>query len=399
MKKNKIAVLTAFLIASTAFAAAQSSVNLDVQKIKTEPVPLQTSEYADVWVKLTNTGSTATDNAKLYFRETYPFSTDPGEKTSWNLGKIVPGEEYHVHFQVKVDENAVQGKNTLKFVTRSGGTNITEKVPVEVRSDNNILSVENVEFPDKVAPGSSSEMRIVLRNHADAQLKNIQATIKTSKLPVTASDTTTKTVEKIEPGKKEAITYNINVDQNAENGAYSLPIALEYENEVGNTFTTETETGVIIGGKPELNVGINQMELLKPGQRNTISLRIVNRGFGDASFVQLLINETENFELLSPRSTYLGNMKSDDYQTAEYNLFVDNDAESLRIPVTLDYRTSRGEQIDTEKLDLKLYNPSEISRFTPGSGGSPIFLVILLLLVAAGVYYWRRRKKKREGPE
>ena len=56
---------------------AQPSVEMDVQKVETEPVPLQSSEYADIWFEVTNKGSSEADPVTVRFLENYPFSVDP----------------------------------------------------------------------------------------------------------------------------------------------------------------------------------------------------------------------------------------------------------------------------------------------------------------------------------
>ena len=117
---RKIFTIILALTLFTTLATSQKSVQLDVKKVNMEPVPLQTSEYADVWLEVVNKGDTEAENVDLFFQENYPFSVDPGEQKHWDIGEIVPGEEYMIHLQTRVDENAIQGENHLEFTTRSG---------------------------------------------------------------------------------------------------------------------------------------------------------------------------------------------------------------------------------------------------------------------------------------
>nr|EGQ40137.1 MAG: hypothetical protein J07AB56_08650 [Candidatus Nanosalinarum sp. J07AB56] len=136
-------LLGLILILVSGAVGAQPSVEMDVQKVETEPVPLQSSEYADVWFEVTNNGSSEADPVTVRFLENYPFSADPDEQTSWTPGSLTPGEEYIYHVELKVDENAVQGENFLEFETQTGGVSVTHRVPVEVRSDSDLLSVSS----------------------------------------------------------------------------------------------------------------------------------------------------------------------------------------------------------------------------------------------------------------
>lgn len=387
--KSKILLLIVLITAFTVSAVAQPSIDLDVQKIKTEPVPLQTSEYADVWVKVVNRGDT-TAEPDISFRETYPFSTDSDEKTSWDIGTITPGEEYHVHLRVKVDENAVHGENNLIFKTSDSGTSIEHEVPVEVRSDNNILSVENVYFPDKIGSGETDEMVLELENLADSYLKNIQVSLDPSDLPLATSEANTRTLKKVEPGSKTNISFRINVDQDAENGVYSLPLELEYENEAGNEFTRNTETGIVVGGEPVLEPGFNSLDVLTSGSRSEIGLRLVNKGAGSAKFVEMALKEGEGYRILSTEDIYLGEMDPDDYQTAEYDLFIEEEGR-LSVPVEVTYVEGSERKTETHNLEMNVYSSEEASRFSPG-GGSILPLIVVGLLVLGGVYYWRKRR-------
>ncbi|MFB6144735.1 MAG: COG1361 S-layer family protein [Candidatus Nanohaloarchaea archaeon] len=389
--KTKLALLLGALIALNGLATAQNSVNIDAQLVKTEPTPLKTSEYADVWIEFTNKGGSTAQDLKVSYRPSYPFSVDPGEKTSWDFGKVLPGEEYQVHLKVKVDENAVQGTNRLRFAISTGGVTVVEEVPVEVRSDNNILSVQQVSFPEKVSPGSSHMMGVELENLADSTLKNVQVSLDLSQTPI-AAETTTATVTSIKPGGGANVSFRLAVDGEAENGVHRIPITLSYENEAGTEFTRKTTTGVRIGGEPMLEAGVNDAGILEPGKASTVTFRIVNRGYGTANFVQFSLGETDNFKLASNEKVYIGNMESDDYQTAEYTLTPTADPGTYTLPVKLSYRGSNGEIKTVERnVTLEVYSAAEARKLKGGGSNPLIFIVILLALGAGGFYYWKKR--------
>ena len=395
MMKKMIFAMAVLMVLN--FGVAQSSVELDVQKIKSEPVPLQTSEYADIWVKVVNQGNSMADDASVEFVPEYPFTADPDEKTEWELGKMPQGEEYRLHFQVKVDENAVHGENTLKFRLSSGGeVTVQEEVPVEVRTDDEALTITSVDFPEKVGPGTSSTMGLTLQNQADSYLKNIDAGLELSSedLPFITSETTRKRIQKIAPGEKREVSFRLAVDERADNGVYKLPITLDYENEAGTAFSKEELTGVVVGGDSRIEVGLNSRELETAGTSGTITLRIVNRGEGRAKFSELTVGGSEDYEILSSRSIYIGNIDSDDYQTAEMDMYVHDGVESIELPVTLTYRNSEGEMIEeVQDVEVELYTSDQLSKYTSAGGGSIWMYVIIGLAVAGGIYYWRKRKR------
>jgi hypothetical protein len=394
MKKTTTLLLTLALFSG--LAASQNSVSLEVDKVKVEPTPLKTSEYADVWVEVTNDGSTDAEGVELDYVDSYPFSADPGEKTSWEVGRLVPGEEHVRHIQVRVDKNAVQGTNQLKFRTISDtGVSVTQEIPVEVRSDNDILAVSEVDFPENVAPGSENEMSITLENLADGQLKNIEADLDLTDIPVAASESASRVVTSVPSDESRSVSFSLDVDEAAENGVYKVPVDISYENEAGNEFSRETTIGVVVGGSPQLEAGLNSVENeLTPGSTSTVTVRLVNRGRGTADFVKMDVEDSEDFKVLSPGSVYLGDMDPDDYQTADVRLHVSQDAENISLPVDISYRGVTGENVDTQNVYVPVYTSEQLQRYGLASGGSPLPFVVVLVLVVGGVYYWRRRRKR-----
>ena len=394
MKKTTTLLLTLALFSG--LAASQNSVSLEVDKVKTEPTPLKTSEYADVWVEVTNNGNTDAEDVELEYVDSYPFSADPGKKTSWEVGRLVPGEEHVRHIQVRVDKNAVQGTNQLKFRTTSDtGVSVTHEIPVEVRSDNDILAVSEVDFPENVAPGSENEMSITLENLADGQLKNIEADLDLTDIPVAASESASRVVTSVSSDESRSVLFSLDVDEAAENGVYKVPVDISYENEAGNEFTRMTTVGVVVGGSPQLEAGLNSVENeLTPGSTSTVTVRLVNRGRGTADFVKMDVEDSEDFKVLSPGSVYLGDMDPDDYQTADVRLHVSQDAENISLPVEISYRGVTGENVDTQNVDVPVYTSEQLQRYGLASGGSPLPLVVVLILVVGGIYYWRRRRNR-----
>ncbi len=386
------ALAVAFLMLVSAVSAADPDVNL----LKTEPVPVKTGEYADVWVEVVNNDTDPAENVTVEFEPTYPFSVDPDEETSWKFREIDGFEENQVHLQVRVDENAVEGESELKFWVESDDTaRVTERLPVQVRSDDNLLEVSGVEFPGTVRPGSTNTMELELRNRADSSLKNIDVSLDLSTTPFATVETTRKRVQRMETGAEESVEFDLLVDGDADNGLYKIPVLLEYENRAGTEFTLEQSTGIVVGGEEDLEVGVEERELLQPGTTGTVTLRIVNRGDGKARFVSLKIQDSETHEVVSSRSVYLGDMQPDDYQTAEFRIYAARDASGLSLPVELDYTAPAGvQESENRNVEIKLYGQDEMRRYGLSSGGNVImYLAAAAVLAGLTFFYWRRRKR------
>lgn len=377
--------------------AAPAGVQLDVQTIKTEPTPVETGTYADVWMKVRNTGNIEATDATITFVPEYPFSVDEGEKTEWNLGTINPGEEYRFHFETRVAEDAVTGNNSLVFRTSSGNNDIaiTKRVPVEVRADAEALVVDKVFFPDAVAPGTRKRMTLQLNNLGDAALRNlaVELDVSSDDLPFATVGTTRQRLPRIGSETRQNVSFTLHMEDDADLGVYKLPVTLTYENQAGTEFSNEQRTGIVVGGTPRISVAVDGTEVQQAGASGAVTFRIVNRGDGRARFLQMELLEDESYELLSPSSVYIGNMAPDDYQTAEFQVYTEPGAEELSVPVRLSYNDADGVmKNETRTVTMRLYSDAQLGRLTGGQGIPWPYALIALVLAGAGVWYWRRRR-------
>lgn len=390
--KHLIGILIILTIFSGLASAQGPTTNLEMEVLQTEPVPLQAGEYADVWIRVTNTGNAEASNPSFEVVDEFPFQAT--DKRKWSpRGGLQPGESYDMRVQVKVNENAVFGENGLKI--RKSGNNetfITQKIPLEVRTDDRSLVVSDLSFPDRVKPGSSSEMNITLENQANSNFRNIDVSLDVEGLPVAPQKTSRKRISSVGPEESETASFTLNVDQDAENQLYQMPIEITYQNQAGQEFTTTQTTGVNVGGYPNIDVAIDESDIRSPG-RGTVTLRILNRGEGQARFAEVSLEESDQYEILSQDSIYLGTMIADDYQTAEFDLYVE-EGETLELPVTVDYRTGEGDQTESFTVERKMYSSSELQRYTGGNGGLPIIPIVVVLALVGGAYIWRKRRKK-----
>ncbi len=392
--KNKIIAVSIFLLAFSGLALAQGqSSNLEMQVLDAEPTPLQAGEYADVWIRVTNTGSATATDPQFEVVDNFPFT--PTDRSEFNVrGGLGTGETRTFRTQVRVSENAVFGNNSLKIRKSSTGQNfIEERLELEVRTDDRSLIVNSLDFDERIEPGSSGEMTLGLENLANSQFRNIDISLETSELPISTRETSRKRITSIDALENDEVSFTIDVDDDADNELHDLPIRIDYQDQAGNELSMTETTGVNIGGFPNIDVAIEDTDIRTSG-RGEITFRIINKGEGQARFTEVQLEESEQYEILSQDTIYLGTMIDDDFQTAEFDLFVEED-EQLELPVTINYRDGEGDQERNFEVERNLYSSDELRRYgLSDTGGSWIAILLVLGLVAGGVFYWRRRKNR-----
>ncbi len=357
---------------------------LVVQMIKMEPTPLQSSEYADIWLKVSNKGDDVIENATVRFDPRFPFSTDPDEKTEWDLGSVYPLDEYRIHFQTKVDENAVHGENNLNIYVRTEEMGEDHrKIPIQIRTDNAPLVINDVDFPENVGPGTSNTLNLTVKNLADSHLQNIdvaldlksdtteslntetsQASGTSESIPFGTSDTTRRSINSMGPGDEKEISYTIHSDENAQNGVYKIPITLNYENEAGTRFSRKEMTAFVVGGQTDLEVNIAKEDLDKPGEKGKVSLNIVNRGQGNARFVSFKVPESNDYEILSPQENYLGEMGPGESKSVDLTMFPEPGLNEVKLPVEIRYKDPvEGSISEMSSVSISLYDDENLVKY------------------------------------
>lgn len=359
----------------------------------TEPAPLKIGQYADVQFKVVNTGDTDAENVTIEFAENYPFSVDPDNQKQWGIAALDSGDTYQFRMQVRVDPNALQGEEQLEFVTSRGDVSRTHPLPVTVKADDDGLVVQDVEFPDKVVSGTTRTMNFTLENTANAYFRNIELSLNPGEqTPIVTSGTSGKRISQIAPDETETVSFDLNIGQSAENGVYSIPIALNYENEAGANLQKQESTGVVVGGLPNIELGVNNDGRIDAGSRGTVTLRFVNRGEGTAKFVKINAEETEGYQILSGSSVYLGDMNPDDYQTAELEIYANQSADQASVPVEITYQENGEEKTVTQQADINILTSQEQGLYGQSGGGSILPLAAVVVILIGGIYYWRRRR-------
>jgi len=390
---KRLATLTTLLILFTGFATANPNIN--VEKMTTEPSPLKVGQYADIQFKVVNTGTEDAENVTVEFTENYPFSIDPDNDKKWRISALETGDTYQFRMQTRVDPNALQGDENLEFRTSTDKrSSRTHLLPVQVKADDDGLVIDNVEFPEKVRSGTSRTMKFTVENTAKAYFRNIELSLNPGRnTPIVTSGTSGKRINQIAPGEKRNLSFNLNIGQSSENGVYSIPLNLNYENEAGASLQKQESTGIVVGGTPNIELGINNEGRINAGSTGTVTLRLVNRGEGTAKFVKIQTQESQEYEILSGGNVYLGDMNPDDYQTAELELYANQSADQATIPVEITYQENGEEKTTTQQANLNIVTSEERGLYSENSGNSILPIAAVILVVIGGtIYYWRKKR-------
>lgn len=281
--KNKLGifiVLASFLMLIN-FGSAFS---MQVDNVRYEPYPAEPGKYLDVWIKMQNTGDQDIENLTFKMDPEYPFKIAESENKLNNFGKVWEGTQIMAHYKLRVDENAVEGENTLEFKYGdcSGGCEgwSIQKFDVMVKTRDAALIVDKVYSPDFIALGETEKVKFELKNTADSYLKDIHFNLNLSRgIPFSpVGSTSSRLIKQMAPGEEVNKTFKLKSSIYSRSGVYKIPYSLVYADEIGNSYRRGGLTGISIRTrtKPLVIENVSTKGKSSPGLVNNLEFKLKN---------------------------------------------------------------------------------------------------------------------------
>lgn len=399
---KKVIYLLIALFAMLGIANADAT-GLFVDISKYQPYPAEPGKYIDVWISVQNVGKDQIENVQLKILPHYPFSIDPDENVTKNLGTLIGGQTSVLKFRMRVDPNAVQGDNYFNIQYKYDGFDwVTKRLNIFVQTHDSILSVNKIlTEPQTLTPGSTGKLIFEVQNLADSFLSNVKIKLNLSNenLPfVIINSSSEKWIYIIESGKSANISFDILAFPDAESKIYKIPFEISYYDSLGTKYTKQDTLGLIVGNTPSIDVLLEKTTIKQAGSTGTVVFELVNNGLTNVKFLTAEIEKTQDFELISPAKVYIGELQSDDTDSFEATIHVNPTTKSnIDLPIKLHYFDSNNNEYQvTKNVQLRLYSPSEISAYHLNGNNSLLFTIIALFAIGiAGWFIYTKFVKKK----
>jgi len=404
-------------MAATFAGAAVNSVyygdspRIDVDLASQDPDPVEPGRIVEASFKLDNRGVLANDVVFEIIPE-YPFSILPGEGAVKNVGTLGTAQDtarsVFVKYKLKVDQNAVDGNQEIKIRYKSSDSEswaTIDNITIKVQSKEAILSVEKfAAVPEAVAPGSKTRLAVSLKNHANSLLKDIKVTLDLGKsgdeetpfAPV--GSTNEKVIPFIDAQALSALEFNLIADPDAKSKVYKVPLKLQYSDVLNKNYSKTLIVALVVGVEPDISVYVDTTSVYTAGSTGDISVKIVNKGLSDLKFLNVKLDKSEKYKVLSPYEVYIGNIDSDDYETADFKLSIEKTKDKkLLLPIVIEYKDANNQEYTKNmNIELTLYTKSEAKKLGLVEGNGTSWVLVAVILLAAGFFayrYWKKRRK------
>jgi|GEM_PF-1148482 len=396
-----VSSVSATLISSSADEIASTSI-LDAELLYYQPVPAQPGDTVDVYIQINNEGSYASKEGKIKIIDSNDLSAISDSDKIKSFSSIPAGESFLVKAKIKINKNANEGINNLDVEVQEDNSRLVLKksFPITITGYTSSLSVlKTSSEPEVIIPGSEGTIKIDLKNVGDTKLRNIDFSLDLSDLdlaPIKSSNS--KTIGELQGNSETSLEFKVTPYPDALSKTYQVPLTISYEDEQGNEKTQNEIIGVTIGSKPELMVYIDRVDLTTENKEGEITIKFVNKGLDKIKLLTMELNNKElglnnnDFEIISSSNNiYVGDIDSDDYETAVINVKANSD--NFLLPLKIKYKDSLNQPYEENlSLNVKLINGV-------GNGSNSfrniVIIVIILILGWFGYKKYKKSKKKK----
>jgi len=268
------------------------------------------------------------------------------------------------------------------------------------------VSIKDVSSsPEEAAPGQVVDVNMKVENIFDYDVSNLHVSLdlsgeNTPFAPYQSSSE--KFLDELESDEDENFKFKLIILPSARTGIYKIPVNINYSYEEENETSYGGKTELIsitVNSAPELKISVDDSAVLIKGKENTLSLKIINSGLSDVKFVYIGLSDASKLKILSEKEQYIGDIDSDDFDSIEYKVYLEEDApNSMSLPVTLRFKDSTNKEFtETSTLQITAYSAKDARKLGLGSKSKVLpYLTIFILIVGYIVYRILKKRKLKK---
>ena len=382
-------VLTALILFLLLALAAAPAEALSVKLMKYDPYPANTGEYVTVWIKIENPGlGGPSEDVKLRIVPEYPFSLEPGETGLEEIGKLSMNDYAMFDFRLRVDDNAIDGKNTLKveYMERIDSEWSETELTIEVESDKVDFEIADIDsVPLRLKPGDEDAKIVVeIQNIGDGDAECVKSRLM---LPpgFNASDSYSDIANlgTVAAYASSDATFYIDVDESVQPGEQIATITISYMDKDSDEYKEETlDLRIPIKNTPLFEIVSSEITpgTITVGDTATLKMRIKNKGTeeGESVRVRAMLKSEQPFDFSNGEAfDYVGDLDVGEIGEAVLKFDVGDDAALKTYLLDIEIRCVEDEDVHLfdKKVPVVVANAKQSTLIPIFVGG-----VILMLL-------------------
>ncbi|MEA1894396.1 MAG: COG1361 S-layer family protein [Euryarchaeota archaeon] len=384
-------LLTALLLLLILTLAAIPAEALSVKLMKYDPYPANTGEYLTVWIKLGNPGlGTSSEDVKLRVVPEYPFSLEPGETGLEALGKLSKNDYAIFDFRLRVDDNAIDGKNILKieYKERIDPEWSETELTIEVESDKVDFEIADIDsVPLRLKPGDEDAKIVVeIQNIGDGDAECVKTRLM---LPqgFNASDSYSDIANlgTVAADASSDATFYIDVDESVQPGERIATITISYMDKDSDECKEDTiYLRIPVKETPLFEIISSKIEpgTITVGDMATLMMRIENTGSDEGESVRVrgMLKSEQPFDFSNGNAfDYIGDLEVGEIGEAVLEFDVEDDAALKTYLLDIEIRCVEDEDVHLfdKKVPIVVANAKQSNLVLIFVGGAVLMLLYM----------------------
>ena len=188
--------------------------------------------------------------------------------------------------------------------------------------------------------------------------------------------------------------FKMKVDNGASDGDHEIRLRV-YDGNQGtwdlkNMFYVDVEYEDI-----KVKPYIVSSNLITSGKSGAFTVEMANSGGVDVESLELELLPSEDYKLLSTSSyVYIGKLESDDTESEDFNVYVNEGVQDVKIPVRLTYEYKDKQYSQDTELTLHLLTEDEAKKIGLIKSSNMPYIIGAVIVVILGIFLMRRFRKR-----
>jgi len=256
------------------------------------------------------------------------------------------------------------------------------------------LTIQNVDIePTEIAPGEKVAVSLDIENNLGEDAEDVTISLDLTDVPFAPYlSSNEESFDDIKDDKNKEVNFKLIAESGAESGVYKIPVKISYTLD-GEEKSKQGTISLIINAQPNISV-VGESVLIK-GENKELIIKVINSGLGEAKLLSLKLKNTIGLEVIGSNSAYIGDIDSDDFDTAEFKVRINENApSSISLPVEINYRDSRNKEVtEIKNLVLRVYTEKQAVSLGLIKKSRTISVIIGIVVLIILFFVYRKIKK------
>ena len=325
----------------------------------------------------------------------------------------MPGDPFSVQYTISIKETSPKGVYYIP-ITCLWSTNKAEDLKYQEDLNFGINILDNPEtvkidttkittVPTQIYPGDVFKVNISLKNSGSYNISQIRA-ILTAEKPFSSIGTSTEQyIPLITSGQTEVVTFNLQIDKQAQSRLYNFNLALQYVDNFNRIQNRQSSFGINVEELSGVYIQDTRLDptALYPGTEGLLQVQIANAGTNDVENVRIPISG--GGKILTQRQNFIGILSpgASTAETSSYGVLVNPETEpgNYGMNIQINYDDMAGKHFSQSNLYIvKINEPSSLIPI-PGSLLQEAGYALIFIVICYGIFlYVGSRIEKEQNP-